>query len=350
MIVLAAVGVFFWIRSSHYATTDDAQLDGNIYAVRSSVTAFLDSIYFQDNQQVEKGDTLLVFDTKALKAKVKKAKAALEKAQTKLSVSDIQALVSRQSAAASHQSALSGQEHIALTKAKYMQAKQNFERDEKLLAINGITQKQYDADQSALKQAKAIYQQALHQQKSSFNISQSRSAKAKAAHQQISTALAEVEQCKAELALARENLNHAYVLAPCNGIVAKRAVNPGQYVLAGQSLCSITDENRLWVTANFKETALNEIKPGQKVKISIDAYPDLKLTGTVESFGGATGSKYALIPPDNATGNFIKVTQRFPLRISLDPFSQSDKIPNGRNKSGFVLFPGLSVFVKVKIN
>src|SRR5699024_1670269 len=197
---------------------------------------------------------------------------------------------------------------IALSKAKYMQAKQEFERDKKLLAINAITQKQYDADQSALKQAEAVYQQALHQQKSSFNTSKSLSAKAKAVHHQISTALAVVTQYKAQLALAKENLSHAYVLAPCNGIVAKRAVNPGQYVLAGQSLCSVTDENHLWVTANFKETALKKIRPGQKVKISIDAYSDLKLTGTVESFGGATGSKYALIPPDNATGNFIKIT------------------------------------------
>ncbi len=166
---------------------------------------------------------------------------------------------------------------------------------------------------------------------------------AKAAHHQISAAAALVEQREAELQLAKEQLNHAYVVAPISGIITKRAVDQGQYVLAGQSLCAVVDEQHVWVTANFKETKLGDMEIGQPATIHVDAYPDLNLKGNVQSYGGATGAKFALIPPDNATGNFIKVTQRVPVRIRILPSSLPQKKPT-------VLFPGLSVEVKVKTN
>ena len=130
------------------------------------------------------------------------------------------------------------------------------------------------------------------------------------------------------------------MLAPCDGTVTKRAVQPGQYVSAGQSLCAVVDDQHLWVSANVKETQLSLIRPGQPVEISVDAYPNLSLTGKVESFGGATGAKFSLMPPDNASGNFVKVVQRVPVRIALNP--------QGEN-SQRLLYPGLSAFVKIKI-
>lgn len=345
-IVLAGVGTFYWIRSAAYETTDDAQLDGNIYSVRAGVTAYLDRICFKDHQHVKKGDTLFVFDTIALKAKVQQARAALENARTKLSISDIQALAQRQNAQASRQTALSGKENIAAAKAKLEKTQNDFIRDKELLKINAVTKIQYDADKAALAQAQAIYEQAVHEQQSAAITSAGLKSQAKAAHHQISSASALVSQREAELRQAEEQLAHAFITAPCTGIVTKRSVNQGQYVLSGQSLCAVVDEQHLWVTANFKETQLHEISPGQPVAIRVDAYPDLELSGIVESYGGATGAKFALIPPDNATGNFIKVTQRFPLRIKIKDFAKHEE-KAGREQ---VLFPGLSVFVKVKIN
>lgn len=348
LLLMAGTGGYYWIQSSKYATTDNAVLDGDIYAVRSSVNAYLDRINFADNQSVQKGDTLFIFNATALKASVAQAQSALEQAKSRLSVSDLEALASKRNAQSSQQSILSLEDQVAAAKAKLDKAQADFERNQALLKIEAITQAQFDADASVLEQAKAGYQQAIHNQQSSESSSSALFSQATAAKGQISTALAMVAQREAELALAQENLKHAYVLAPVSGIVSKRAVNTGQYTLSGQSLCTITDEQNLWVSANFKETELSKVQAGQKVEISVDAYPDLKINGVVESLGGATGSKFALIPPDNATGNFIKVTQLFPVKIKVEDFFNRKNKPNGRNNE-LILFPGLSTYVKVKI-
>ena len=353
LLLMAAAGVFYWISGAAFETTDDAQIDGNIYSVRAGVTAYLKTITFEDHQRVQKGDTLFIFDTIALQAQVQQAQAALENAKTKWSVSDIEALASRQDAAASHQTALSGQQRIAAAAARLKQAQSDFNRDEALLKIKAVTQVQYEADQSELAQARAAYERVVHEQRSARMASSGLRSKAQAARQQISAAAAEVAQYAAQVRLAKAQLAHAFVCAPCNGIVTKRAVDEGQYVLSGQSLCAVVDEQHLWVTAHFKETQLQDIQPGQPVQIQVDAYPDLEMKGVVRSYGGATGAKFALIPVDNATGNFIKVTQRFPLRIAIVSLPERDKgtggLAGGRKKD-LRLFPGLSVFVKVKTN
>lgn len=353
LILAVGIGGYSWIKASNYETTDDAQFEGNIFSVRAGVTAYLDTICFKDNQQVKEGDTLLIFDTVALKAKVAQAKAALENAKSSVSISDIKALAQQQSANASYQATLSEKQSIAFAKANLDKVQNDFNRAQELMKIKAVTQKDYDAYQTALKQAEAQYEQSLHNQQSSVLAATGLKSQAKAAHQQISVAAALVEQAAAELKLAEEQLSHAYIVAPCNGIVTKRSVDQGQYVLTGQSLCAVVDEQHLWVTANFKETQLKNIKPGQPVKISIDAYPDLNLEGTVQSYSGATGASFSLIPPDNATSNFIKVTQRVPLRISIKQFSDLKNKQNSQDKGSdeqSVLFPGLSAFVKIKID
>ena len=153
-------------------------------------------------------------------------------------------------------------------------------------------------------------------------------------------AKAQIKQREAELILAQKQLSYATVIAPSSGVVTKRSIQLGQYVTMGQSLCVIIDTENYWVTANFKESQLGKMKIGDEVEIELDAYPDLKLVGKIESYSGATGAKFSLLPPDNSTGNFIKITQRFPLRISLDNF------PKERATD---IFPGLSAFVKVKV-
>src|SRR5699024_6691570 len=237
-------------------------------------------------------------------------------------------------------------------------AQRTFNRDKELLKINAVTRVKYDADETALEQARAAYQQAVHNQQSAATTSAGLKSKANAARHHISAAAALVEQRKAELKMAKKQLDHAYVTAPSDGIVTKRSVDQGQYVLAGQSLCAVVDKRHIWITANFKETQLHKLKPGQPVTIGVDAYPGLKLKGSVSSNSGATGAKFALIPPNNATGNFIKVTQRIPVRIQIDPSSlpgskpahanDSSDGPNSQNIANLV--PGLSVFVKVKTN
>jgi membrane fusion protein (multidrug efflux system) len=149
-----------------------------------------------------------------------------------------------------------------------------------------------------------------------------------------------IKQREAELQLAQTQLNNSVILSPSDGIVTKRAVEVGQFITVAQPLCSTVDNKHLWVTANFKETQIEYLRPGQPVDIKLDAYPDVKLHGVVQSYIGATGAKFSLLPPDNSTGNFVKIIQRIPIRINITEYP--------KDNAGF-LFPGLSAFVKVKV-
>ncbi len=345
LIIIAAIltailgaGIFYWIRSKSYETTDNAQLDCNIVPIRSVVTAYIKSINFTDNAEVKQGQILFVFDTIEIKAKADEAEAASEIAKAKLLSAQSKASASTESATAGDLTTESYEQNIVSAKASLEKAQNTFDRTSALLKIKAATQEQYETAETNLAVAKADYAKAISARKSSSSTTMGLKSLAKSDESQINMAEAQVEQCKADLILARQQLNYAIVRAPCNGIVSKRAVQEGQYISAGQSLCALVDNENLWVTANLKETQLRSLKTGQEVKIKVDAYPDLDLTGKIESFSGATGAKYSLLPPDNATGNFIKITQRIPVRISIN------KIPADKAQ---LLFPGMSVFVKI---
>jgi membrane fusion protein (multidrug efflux system) len=338
VVIIIAIGVVFFISGTTYETTDNAELDGDLVPVRSGVTAYVKDIRFNDNQSVKKGDTLILFDTEELQAKLAQAEAALDNAEANLLSVQNKASASNENAIASVEIAESDQQSIEAAKIKLEKAKKDFDRITELQKIKAATQEQYDNAQSNLQIAKSEYTRTIDQQHSSASSSLGLKSQAKSEQNQIDLAKAQIKQREAELILAKKQLSYATVIAPCSGIVTKRAIQQGQYVSAGQSLCVVIDNEHLWVSANFKETQLENIKLGSDVEIELDAYPELKLTGKVQSYSGATGAKFSLLPPDNATGNFIKITQRFPLRISIDNFPK---------EKATELFPGLSAFVKV---
>lgn len=339
-VAAAGTGIYFLIKSRSFTSTDNAQLDGDIVTIRSGVAAYIDAIRFTDNQPVKKGDTLVLLNTIALQAKVQQAIALLENAEQNLSAADLKALASSQNANASLQNAASDKQSIAAAAANLAKANADLDRSDELLKIKATTQEQHEAAKTSLLLAKADYEKAVSREQSTMTTSVGLQTQAKAEHQQISATQALVKQRQAELKLAEDELHHAYVTAPFDGFVTKRTIKEGQYISTGQTLCAIIDNQHLWVTANFKETELHKIKAGQPVEITLDAYPDAPLAGHVVSFNGATGAKFSLLPPDNSTGNFIKITQRFPIRIAIDHFT-ADKATG--------LFPGLSAFVKINI-
>ncbi|MDD5361060.1 MAG: HlyD family secretion protein [Ignavibacteria bacterium] len=334
-------GLLYWRNGKVYESTDNAQLDCSIIPIRSVVTAFINSVNFTDNAEVKKGQVLFVFDTIEIKAKIDEVKASLEIANAKLISAKIKTMSSNESANASDLTVESYEQSIISAKANLDKSQSNYDRTRALFQIKAATQEQYESAEKNLVVAKADYNKSVSIRKSSLSTTMSLKSLAKSDESQIKLAEAQVNQCKAELILALQQLTYAVVLAPCNGIVSKRNVEIGQYVSAGQSLCVIVDNENLWVTANLKETQLESIKPGQDVKIKVDAYPEIDLSGKIESFSGATGAKYSLLPPDNSTGNFIKITQRIPVKISINNLS----IDKDR-----VLFPGMSVFVKIYTN
>lgn len=339
-LAIAGVGIAYQVRSGNFETTDNAQLDGNIEGVRSSITAYIDTICFTDNQPVKKGDTLIRFNTDALLAKVQQAEAELNNAGVDVLANGNKVSASFENANASLQTSQYGRQDIVSAKANLDKAQQDFDRTNDLLKIKAATREQYETMQTKLQVAEADYTQAIGRQQSLVSTARGLKATARSAENQISAAKTLVKERQAALRLALLELSHAYVLAPFDGMVTRRAVQPGQYVSAGQTLCAVVDTGHLWVSANFKETQLYKIRPGQEVTISIDACPGLSGKGHVESFGGATGAKFSLLPPDNSTGNFIKITQRFPIRIAIDTFFASGNKPT-------VLYSGLSAFVKV---
>lgn len=336
----AAIGGYLLFSGSNVESTDNAQIDSDILSVRSSVTAYVQDIRFKDNQEVKMGDTLIIFETSELKAKVAQAKAALQNAQAAFKSATNRASAGQNNIEAALLNTQAISENLTASKANLNRAQQAYDRIQHLIEIKAATQEQKENAEAALAVAKAEVARVQDQQKSSESSRNGLNAMSMADKDAIESAAATVKQREAELQLAMEQLSHAYVISPFNGVVTKRSIQKGQFVNTGQALCTVVQMDELWISANFKETQISKIKPGQKVEIEIDALKGKTFKGKVASFSGATGSKFALIPPDNATGNFIKVTQRFPIRISFDAISPEDRKE---------LFPGLSAFVKVNV-
>jgi membrane fusion protein (multidrug efflux system) len=338
LMVIVGIAIVYWIKSKSYETTDNAQMDCNIVPIRSVVAAYVRSIRFTDNEHVKKDQILIVLDTTEIKARFNQAEAALEIANLKLLSATNRATASIESASAGDLTAESYEQSIVSAKANLEKAQSAFIRTSDLLKIKGATQEQFETAEANLSIAKADYVKAINMHKSSSSTSLGLKLMAKSDQSQISLAEEQIEQSKADLLLAQRQLDYAIVRAPCDGTVSKRSVEVNQYVSIGQNLCAVVENGNMWVSANVKETQLKNIKAGQVVKIKIDAYPDLDLNGKIESFSGATGAKYSLLPPDNATGNFIKIIQRIPVKISIS------ELPTDKSQ---ILFPGMSVYVKI---
>jgi membrane fusion protein (multidrug efflux system) len=343
LLAIVLIGGFFgiraWLHAQHHETTDNAQLDATISSVRSAVTGFVKEVRFEDNQHVKKGDTLVIIDNKDYVAKVEQAKAMLQSAEAQTGVSRVASQAAAQTATASSMSTAALQANIDAANARLTRATKELDRVQNMYSQEAATQQQLDAIRAEYQSAVAQRELAVRQYQAAIAQSGSVKVNAQAQKQQVSVSNALVEQRRAELQLAESQLSNTYIIAPFDGVVSKKSIETGQLVQAGQPVCSAVESNELWVTANFKETQLNKMKIGQKVNVELDAYPSLKITGTVESIGAATGAKFSLLPPDNATGNFVKVTQRIPVRIRLDKI----------NNNQYALAPGLSATVDVEI-
>jgi membrane fusion protein (multidrug efflux system) len=334
------IGIIYFVIAAGYESTDNAQLDADIVPIKTSVSGYVKTIHFKDNDHVKKGQLLITIDDTDLKTKIAQSEAALENAKANLLSVKSNANAVSENADASALSSTSVQQNINSAKAKLTRSQADFKRIESMFNSKAATQSQYDAAKADLDISQAQYDGAVSQYKSSSAQSQGIRSQAEAQKAQITLAEAMVKQREAELALSHTQLDNATIEAPCDGIATKRAVEEGQYITMSAPLCSVIDNSHLWVTANFKETQIKKLKIGQEVDVKVDAFPDIKIKGTVGSFIGATGSKFSLLPPDNSTGNFVKIIQRIPVRIDLTDYPK---------ESTDILFPGLSVFVEVKV-
>ena len=359
-VVAFAAGLGWWLHSRHFEDTDDAQIDGYITAVSTRVQGTVVAVHFDDNQEVKQGDVLVELDPADLEVALAQAKAAMAQAQAQLQAEQPSVGITQSNNRASLDT---GSDAVANAEADLEAARRELDQAEannkyaqqqkaravELVASKTIPQAEVDQRVSAADAAAAAVATAkkrIDQRKATLQSTQSRlvETKANAPRQlverqaNLSVRQANLELAQAQLKQAQLNFSYGKLMAPVAGVLGKRSVNIGDRVQPGQQLFSLSQTGNQWVTANFRETQIEEMKIGQAVEIHVDSL-DKDLTGKVQSFAAATGSRYSLLPPENATGNYVKVVQRIPVRISLDP-----------NQPGLErLRPGMSAEPQVRV-
>ena len=314
----ATFGINKYIHALHHEETDDAQVDAFISPVIPRVAGYVEQVKVTDNQQVKKGDTLLVLDNRDYIIKLEQAEAGLISSQGSLGFAEATTVASQANTSTVQANVGVIDAQIDVAKITLQRATQDFDRSANLIKDKSITQQQYDQALAAKQTAERQLSVLREQRNAAARQSNAAASTRTATGRQVSVANATIRQKKAEIESARLNLSYTVITAASDGRVSKVPVQPGQYVNAGQQLFSIVRETGLWVTANFKETQLEKMKPGQKVTIHADAYPGHAFEAHVASFAPATGARFSILPPDNASGNFVKVVQRVPVRIEFD--------------------------------
>jgi membrane fusion protein (multidrug efflux system) len=382
LLALIAAGLLLWIRSWNRVSTDDAQVDGHIIPVSSKIYGNVLKVLVDDNQAVQEGQVLVRLDPRDYQAKVNQAKAALGVAASQARGARVGVPLTRGTTLSGTSSA---EAQLSAAQADYEKAKADYDkaansdiawaranvdsaqatndraqadlnRVRTLMEKEEISRQLFDSyvatarvAESELKAAQDKVMAATQDaetKRAAMIAAQSRVAQARAGVSQaqaaekqvdvrvadVASASANIEQARANLEAAELNLSYTTILAPADGVVTKKSVEVGQVLQPGQGLLMLVPLNEVWVTANFKETQLRDVRPGQRAEVKVDltgkTYP-----GRLDSISGATGTRMSLLPPENATGNYVKVVQRIPVKIVLDP------IPGGNT----ILRPGLNV-------
>lgn len=339
--------------SMHNEDTENSQLQTNIVPIAPRMSGYVTAIYIKDNQLVKVGDTLIKLDDRDLKLRVEQAEIALETAKANVSViksnvnsADAAANATSTSIATAQANIATAQANVEAAKVRAWNANENYKRFQQLFSQTSATQQQYDqalTEKNAADKQVDIAEKQVNVAKAQLKSAQQQTAASNAQvsgiNTQVNVAEVNIKQRQADLDFAKLQLSYAYIIAPYDGYISKKNVQIGQLLNPGQTVCSIVDETSLWVVANFKETQITNMQPGQEVEIKVDAYPKEKIVGKVESIQAATGSTFSLIPADNSTGNFVKVVQRIPVKIIID---------KNQNKN-VQLRAGMNVSVAVKV-
>ena len=333
-------GISKYMHGQHHEETDDAQVEANITPVIPRVAGYVKEVRVKDNQFVKKGDTLLILDDRDLQLKVLQSEAALATAKTSLGVANANSNASKANISTTQAGISTADAQIEAAKVNVWRTTQDFDRYSNLIKDHSITQQQYEqalaAKQTAEKQLQILEAQKNQVARQTSSVASQSNAVAS----QIDVANATIKQKEVELAEAKLNLSYAVVTAQESGMISKVNLQEGQFIQPGQSVFSIVLSNDVWVVANFKETQFEKMRVGQKVTVHADAYPGHSFEATLASFSPATGSRFSLLPPDNASGNFVKVVQRLPVKIEFN--KSADSLVNN-------LRPGMNVAVDVHL-
>jgi membrane fusion protein (multidrug efflux system) len=382
VLLLFVIGIALWVwATAGRESTDDAQVDAHVTQIAARVPGTVATVLVHDNQLVDAGAVLVELDPRDYQVAVDKARAELADAEATAVAAQSTVPITSTAATSNVMTArggvmqaqsgvtasekeidaararlISAQARLREVEANAAKASRDVERLRGLLAKDEISQQQFDSATAAAQAQTAAADSARSQiaeAEAGIRVAESKLAQAQAGEQQAhaelasaqtapsqitatkaraSSAEAHAAQARANLAQAELNLQYVTVKAPVRGVVSRKGINVGQVVQGGQPLLAIVQLDDVWVTANFKETQLKEVRPGQRAKVTVDAF-GRDYTGKVDSIAGATGARFSLLPPENATGNFVKVVQRVPVKIVLDPGQDPEHL----------LRPGMSV-------
>lgn len=327
LLVVAIVWAFsHFVHGVGSTYTDDAQVHRLITPINTRVPGFIKEVRFTDYQHVKKGDTLVIIEDAEYRLQVAQAEAGLRGSQSGSSAVS----ASMATTASNVQTASAG---IEEARVDMMNAKQDFDRFAALMKKDAVTRQQYDSAYARYMAAKARYEQASGRRQSAASVRDVQT-------HQLGGSKAGESVAEAQLNLARLNLSYTVIVATCDGVMGRKDIHVGQLVQPGQMLARIVDDNDVWVVANYRETQMEHIAVGKEVEFTADAIPGVVFHGKVEALSAAAGSAYSLIPVDNATGNFVKVEQRVPVRIAITDDNDPEKVA--------LLRAGLNVEAEVK--
>jgi membrane fusion protein (multidrug efflux system) len=333
LIVLVGIGVALyafnrWQSGQVYVTTDDAQIESTIFPIRSRVSGLVERVAVADNDAAAAGGLLVQMRDVEAVQRVREAEAESSAMLLAAGKGGMPGQLDSQARAA-QASTTAAQASIEQTRANLVNARSDYDRASRLAA-------QKMATTEAVDQARARVEALEHAVEAAQSTTQAAYQGALAQQAQLRTQDFRIEAARARLVIAQLQLSDTRLFAPRAGVVSRKNVEPGQFVVAGQQLMEMTDTRDVWVIANVKETDVGRVHAGQSVRVVVDAYPDSTFKGTVQSVEAATGAKFSLLPQDNAAGNFIKVVQRVPVKIVL----KRDAVPR--------LLPGMSAFVEIR--
>lgn len=373
ILIVVAVGIHYYLYARAHESTDDAFISGHVTATSPKVANYASRILIDDNSHVKKGDLLVELDARDFEAQLAQAQANLAAANARHQSAQINVRVVSTTAGAGidqaeaavqaaqrqveegHSRLEQARAQVAAAAAEATRAKADDERYERLLTYRAVSRQERDkavaadsagaANLDAARQAQQAAFDDLHRAESQLGEAKARLAGARVApsqvaysRSQVDTSAAVIAQAEAEVRQAKLNLSYTKIYAPDSGRITRKSVEPGDYVQVGQTLFSIVPDN-VWVVANFKETQLRYMRPGQPATIKVDAYPDKVFKGHVDSIQAGSGAAFSLLPPENATGNYVKVVQRVPVKIVFDDPPDPS----------YPLGPGVSVEPVVKV-
>ncbi|SFN53464.1 membrane fusion protein, multidrug efflux system [Candidatus Pantoea varia] len=309
VVIMLIVGLWFWLSTRNIETTDDAFTEGDAVTIAPKASGYVVKLLVKDNQRVKKGDLLVEIDPSDNRAQREQANAQLGLAVAQLHQAQAQLALSKVQYPAQRDQALADQ---AKAEANMLNAQADYRR-QRGVDPRATSQRNIDSASAQLRSAQAQLQSA----KAQVEVASQVALQIRQQETNVEARQQQVEQAKAQLSTADLNLSYTQVRAPYDGFITKRNVQLGTLVQAGSSLFSLVSPE-IWVTANFKESQLQRMNPGDKVEISVDAWPDMKLEGHVDSVQMGSGSRFSTFPSENATGNYVKIVQRVPVKIVID--------------------------------